>query len=338
MASLPIIQRQINNVIRRFKFEELERDVMPIFPEITWSRVKSKLVKNHKNFTCINVVRVIEEAINIANLKKKDLYDRLAILEVTDISRHNKRKTWYGYELTNLNKLITYVGKRKLEENITAEFYSNGIQVNVKVVTYNDITFVYIKEQKKKQSISVTPLFFAVFLGHKYFFCSKKNVSSDFIQAIATTLGYKDSKRIKLTGRDIRSLMRMLWNKQQGVLHAADLNRSLVYEASDPIIKNTGINYTQTTQRTNYAKQCFGEDPPTLESLVIRGPQESIQHRDLALVSPFDTIHMNWEFRSHNVARFLSNLIEKRIFVLPLPEYITNLITLGKNELTLQAC
>ncbi|EFN77082.1 hypothetical protein EAI_07591 [Harpegnathos saltator] len=130
----------------------------------------------------------------------------------------------------------------------------------------------------------------------------------------------------------------MLWNKQQGVLHAADLNRSLVYEASDPIIKNTGINYTQTTQRTNYAKQCFGEDPPTLESLVIRGPQESIQHRDLALVSPFDTIHMNWEFRSHNVARFLSNLIEKRIFVLPLPEYITNLITLGKNELTLQAC
>ncbi|XP_032674615.1 uncharacterized protein LOC116845703 isoform X2 [Odontomachus brunneus] len=310
---------------------------MPIFPEIFWSRVKSKLVRNHKNFTTTNAVRVIEESLNRAQLKEKELYDRLAILEVTDVSRHNKRKIWYGYELTNPSKLVNYVGKRELEENITKNFSSNAIQVNVKVVTYNDVTFVYIKEKKKKrQSMSVTPFYFALFLGHKYFFCSRKNISNGFIKLMTDTLGYTKSKRIKLIGRDVRSLMRMLWIKRQGVLHATDLNQSLVYETSKPIVKNTGIDYTQAKQRENYAKQCFGEDPPTLESLVIHGPQESIHHRDLASVLPSDTIRMNWEFRSHNVARFLSSLIVKHVFVLPLPDYVANLITLGKNELTLR--
>lgn len=43
----------------------------------------------------------------------------------------------------------------------------------------------------------------------------------------------------------------------------------------------------------------------------------------------------SWEFRSHNIARFLTNLIEKRVVPLPLPDYVSNLMTLGKNELTL---
>lgn len=131
------------------------------------------------------------------------------------------------------------VGRRELEENITKNFSSNTIQINVKVVTYNDVTFVYIKEKKKKrrQSMSVTPFYFALFLGHRYFFCSRKNISNDFIKMMTDTLGYTKSKRIKLTGRDVRSLMRILWIKRQGVLHATDLNQPLVYETSKPIVK-----------------------------------------------------------------------------------------------------
>ncbi|XP_014472259.1 PREDICTED: uncharacterized protein LOC106743185 [Dinoponera quadriceps] len=339
MASLSIILRRINAMIRRFKFEELERDVMPIFPEIAWSRVKSKLVKNHKNFTITNAVRIIGEAINNTDFTEKDLCDRLATLEITDISKHSKRRIWYSYELTNLDKEVNYIGKREFEKSLTDEFYNNGIEVNVKILKYNDITFVCIKEKKKKrrQATLVTPFFFALFTGHKYFFCSKKKISSDFIIAIANTLGYKKSKRIKLAGRDVRSLMRMLRMKQQGVLHAANLNILSMHEASDPIIKDAGIDYTQTKQRANYAKQCFSEDPPILESLVIHGPQESIQHSDLASILPSDIIRMNWEFSSHNVARFLTSLIEKRVFLLPLPQYVANFMTLGKNELILRS-
>lgn len=157
---------------------------------------------------------------------------------VPDISRHSKRKVWYCYELTSPNKPVNYVGKRKLQEDIIKELSLNTIQANVKVVTYNDVTFVYIKEKKKKkQAISVTPFYFALFLGHEYIFCSKKNISSDFMKIVTDTLGYKKIKKIKLIGRDIRSLMRMLRIKQQGILHAADLDQSLVYEASEPRVK-----------------------------------------------------------------------------------------------------
>lgn len=155
---------------------------------------------------------------------------------VSDVSRHNKRKIWYSYELTRLEKQMNYVGKRELEENIIQEFNSIGVRVNVKVVTHNDITFVYIKDKKKKKAISVTPFFFALFLGHKYIFCSKKNISDVFVTAIANALGYKKSKKIKLAGRDVRSLIKMLWIKQQGILHAASLDQSLTYEAADPTV------------------------------------------------------------------------------------------------------
>lgn len=137
-----------------------------------------------------------------------------------------------------MNKPTNYLGKREIEERVEEEFHAVGIDMNVKVVTYNDITFIHIKEKKQKRKLQRTmPIFFALFLGHNYFFCSKKNISHDFLKVIAITLGYKNSKRIKLMGKDLRSLIKLLWNKQQGVLHAEDLNHPPVYRTSDPIVK-----------------------------------------------------------------------------------------------------
>lgn len=48
-------------------------------------------------------------------------------------------------------------------------------------------------------------------------------------------------------------------------------------------------------------------------------------------------MYFRWKFRSRNITDFLVNLIERRILVTPVPDYITNLMTLGKNELTLQS-
>lgn len=333
-----IVQRQINNVIKRFKFEELENAVMPIFSELSWNRLRSKLIKRHKNFTTTNAVRIIEEAIENANLTPRDLQDRLAMLEVIDISRHDKKKIWYGYELTGLDKPVTFLGKREIEESIKDEFHTSGSVTNVKVLTYDNITFVCIKEKKKRQKLQAItmPFFFALFLEHKYFFCSRKNISHDFIKVIATTLGYKNGKRIKLMGKDLRSLIRLLWSKQQGALHVDGLKQSPVYEGPDYIVKDIGIDYTQAKQRKDYTKRCFGKDPPTLELLAINGPRESIQHHKLASLLPSIDISMNWDFHSNNIARFLTNLVEKRVFEPPLPPYVSNFMVAGKNELTLQ--
>jgi len=102
---------------------------------------------------------------------------------------------------------------------------------------HNEIIFVYIKEKQKKKRIQRTiPIFFALFLGRKHFFCSRKNAPLDFVKAIAVVLGYIDSKRIKLTGRDLKSLIRLLWIKQQGVLCIENITQSPVYKSSEPIV------------------------------------------------------------------------------------------------------
>lgn len=50
----------------------------------------------------------------------------------------------------------------------------------------------------------------------------------------------------------------------------------------------------------------------------------------------FNFMHFRWEFRSHNIPECLAKLIERRVLVTPVPYYISNLMVLGKNEITLQ--
>jgi len=116
--------------------------------------------------------------------------------------------------------------------------------MDVKATTYEDITFICIKEnqktkrkERKTQRRSNISIFFAFFLEHKYIFCSKKNISFDIIKMVTTCIGYNNSKRIKLMGKDLKSLIRLLWIKQQGVLHAENINQVSTYKPSDPVVK-----------------------------------------------------------------------------------------------------
>lgn len=45
-------------------------------------------------------------------------------------------------------------------------------------------------------------------------------------------------------------------------------------------------------------------------------------------------IKIGWEFKSHNIANNLLNLVEKRIIIDPIPSYILKLMENGKNQLT----
>lgn len=55
--------------------------------------------------------------------------------------------------------------------------------------------------------------------------------------------------------------------------------------------RHNGIDYTQNKQRRDYGDQCFGEEPPILESLVVKGPETSMQFNDLPSISSFN-LHM----------------------------------------------
>jgi hypothetical protein len=124
-----------------------------------------------------------------------------------------------------------------IQKSIKEEFRSNDLEVNVKATEYDNITFIYVKEKKKGRRQPITPTFFALFLGHKYFFCSVKTVPLYYVKAIAVSLGYKNSKAIKLMGKDLRSLIKLLWFKQQGTLCAEYVSQPPVYRPSHPIIR-----------------------------------------------------------------------------------------------------
>lgn len=59
-----------------------------------------------------------------------------------------------------------------------------------------------------------------------------------------------------------------------------------------PGYSNNGMDYTQSKQRKKYAERCFGKDPPTLEVLAIKGPEEFIQHDIVASELPTDSLRM----------------------------------------------
>ncbi|XP_043524381.1 uncharacterized protein LOC122536242 isoform X2 [Frieseomelitta varia] len=338
-ATLTSVQQEIINIIKRFKFEELELSIMPIFPEISWDNVRSELIKHHKNFTSANVGQVIKMIITQKGLKEKILTDRLLSLHLIDISWHSNKKMWYGYTLTGSNKSANYLINREIQNNMIDNLNSLNIKINLKIYTHNNITYVSLVETKrnKKNKVQHTMFFCALFMGQKYFFSTKKNIPSDILNAITRSLGYEDVKRLKVMGRDLKSLSVLCWKRKEGAMNAQNINKTLIYEDDTPDRKKTGVDFTQQKQRKKYARACFGDNPPILEVVVVNGPTRPISHEDISKKLPNINIQATWEFRSQNIAAFLSKLIERRILVTPVPHYISNLMILGKNELTLKS-
>ncbi|XP_012146848.2 uncharacterized protein LOC105663328 [Megachile rotundata] len=332
------MEQEIVNVIKRFKFEELESSIMPVFPEISWASIKSELVKCHKTFTSANVAQYVKNIIGGMKLSEEVLKDRLLTLKLIDISWHNKRITWYGYTLINATNSKDYFTSREIQDSMQNYFQSLNLNTKVKVNMHNSITYVAIFEsgRKTRKKHYVTTMYLALFMGQKYFFSTKRFISLNILTAVIKYLGYADSKRLKLMGRDLKSLSRLCWKKMEGALNCETINNTLEYKDAAPNIKKTGIDFTQQKQRRKYSEMCFGDNPPTIERLVLNGPSMPVKHKAIAKELPNETMRITWEFRSQNIAGCLTNLIERRILVTPVPNYISNLMVLGKNEITLK--
>ncbi|CAK9807472.1 hypothetical protein ANTQUA_LOCUS5213 [Anthophora quadrimaculata] len=332
-ATISFIQHEIVKLIKRFKFEELETSIMPIFPEVSWNNIRSELVKTHSKFTSANVAQLIKIAMIEAKLDLKVLRDRWSTLQLIDTSWHSKRKVWCGYSLIGSNKSTNYFISRKVQSQIQNYFNCSNMKVTVKVNTHNGITYACVIDDsrgiKKRRSY-----FFALFMDQKYIFCPKGNFLSAVLNGIVKSLGYKNCKRFKLMGRDLESLNRLCWQKKEGAISSENINQTLMYKDVSPERRKTGVDFTQQKHRKRYMEKCFGEDPPTLELLVINGPSMPVKSASTKL--PNENIRATWEFRSHNIATYLTKLIERRILITPVPYYISNLMILGKNELTLQ--
>ncbi|XP_043672256.1 uncharacterized protein LOC122631083 [Vespula pensylvanica] len=330
-------KQRIVNILRKFKFEELEDAVLPVFPETTWNHVRSQLIKQHESFTTVKVAAVLEKIIIDSNIREKELRQRLMKLELIDISRH-KRKQWFTYSVSGSNNEPLHIGTADFKQSVKEKLNKKGLRstkVEVDAIVFNGILYLSIK-YIKKDNVKVPTNYFALFLDQKYLFSAKKDSSKQFLDAITHCMGYNKHKSIDLKGKDLMSLIRLLRLRMQGALSAADIINTTTYRDAQPIIRDTGVDYTQEKHRRNFTENCFGIKPPTLDTLVVRGPNSSVSDREIASRLTNDIIQVGWEFRSENVIMFLTTLFERGILLAPLPPYISNLMSMGRNVLTLE--
>lgn len=311
--------------------------MLPYFPEIQWRNVKTELAKNRANFSAKNVAQLIEKTLIKKKVKEKDLQRRLSILEVIDISRHSKRKFWYGHIVTGTGTLNGYRTSTQLEEIIKEQIKTFNMNVHVSVEFHDHVIYVSMKETKKKKSKVQypVPIFFALFINEKHFFCSKKTVAQGFIDIITMSLGFSHSKRLKLMGKDVKSLDQLCKAKEQRAIGINDIEDIPVYKTALPEKKRTGIDFTQATQRKAHAEQCFDVNPPQLELVVTRIKNQPWIDEELHSKLKDEKINVTWEFRSSSISSYLTKLIERQIIVTPPPIYISNLMKLGKNEFSI---
>jgi 5'(3')-deoxyribonucleotidase len=93
-----------------------------------------------------------------------------------------------------------------------------------------------VKEETRKKKIIASPTYFSFILNENYIFCSKKGVLKVFLMAVADALGYQNVKQIKLIGKDIHSLIKMLLSRKKANLEGRMLCQPLPFKRVTPIL------------------------------------------------------------------------------------------------------
>ena len=124
----------------------------------------------------------------------------------------------------------------ELERVIKENLHENHINANVNAVKYKSVMFVSIKEKPRKQNMRMTPTYFCLLKTDKFFFCSNRVVIKFHISAINNVLNYRKSKLIKLTGKDLPSLIRLLRNRQKAFDEDQFMADPIRFKATFPIL------------------------------------------------------------------------------------------------------
>ncbi|XP_046414656.1 uncharacterized protein LOC124176879 isoform X1 [Neodiprion fabricii] len=335
------VRRQLQRLIARFKFEELELAVLPIFPELTWNNLRSLLMKHHQNFTTRASISIIEQIITTAKIGNNDLRDRLSILEVIEVSRHSNQRIWTCHELRGETVTMSgFQSDSEIRDRVAKEFLRSVQNMEVQITSYNGITFLTLRSSQRSTSRrvkNVETLYFAFCKGEKYFFSGKKNMGKNYLLAMAQALGYTNTKPSKLSGRDLKSLIKLLRAKQQGAMNSKNISLPPVYPGLQPVVRSTGIDFTESKQRGEYIDKCFGTEAPKTEMLAVNIASEVWDCPELVPEMEGESGICKWEFHSTYIPGMMKKLVQRRVLTIPLPIYVQDMLIIGRNETTLRS-
>lgn len=192
------------------------------------------------------------------------------------------------------------------------------------------ITKKYIVKSKGLRKMA--PIFFQLFAGYPYFFCSRKLVGK-ILLSVVEGLGYTRCKSCSLTGKNVFELFRMLQNMHENVTSCTMLRASSTFE---PTLRKHehGVDFGQQAERAKYVDQLYGASPPQLQtfSVIIKDAVWQLNVHGMQ-GEPMQDIKLT--LQAPNTIELFKQLITQGIITMPIPPYMQDMIHSGKNELKL---
>lgn len=254
--------RKLKIELKKFNLEELKSIVLPAIGFQSWSDIKHVLVKSKLKLNNPNIASAIESLLKVLksylfstvknvftkftiskipfqknNFSNDAIRDLIIRLELVQISRHSTKREWHTFEMKSRTESYEEIADMQdLQSAINNKLKKHNIKAKCLVECYSNMFFVLLimpPTAKQKNSIQV-PSVFAMKMNDNHFFCTKKIVNDGFKTVLTETLGYKTHKSVKLHGKDLETLSRLLRNKKTGVVPNQVENMPI---NAEPIIK-----------------------------------------------------------------------------------------------------
>lgn len=154
------------------------------------------------------------------------------------MSRHSDRKTWRVYQLDEETEDVEVPTTRELSRRVNRRFQAKGIRASVQVTKHDGVFYLLVDERKSNnQPKRRAPLFYAASTTLNYLFSLVTVGSREMLTALAEALGYTSFTTIRLSGKCIKSLEKLLRAKEQNALSGRNGIEAPVFQESMPRVK-----------------------------------------------------------------------------------------------------
>lgn len=313
--------------IRRFKVDDLKEIISNHFDFITFKQLKDGAYSRKLKLTSNNLSEVLLLEIQKAKWKDDEIRDTAFNIELEFIMKYSKRYEWGTYRFVG-NSTENEISD--LSTAIRNKFRENNGDALVLVNEHDGLFWIsIIIKNTKKIGIYEKPFYIALSIENARHFFVKAAPTEEMLEVFGETLGYERIKKIKLTGKCINSLLKLLVRREN-----VNMQDRPVYTSKEPEKNDFGFDLTQKANFQNYFLQCMDNDTDiNIEHYTITAAKCPWQGDDTPGLQ-------GMEFKSSvtfsgNVSELIQDLPVSSIIKPPFPPYLVNFSVQGKNRLAL---
>lgn len=324
----------VGNTLRKVK----KGDMKPLL--LKWGRLDAADIDfDVKKSDCI------ERLIHLC--KKKDIaFEDAAELDLIFCIKNSHKKNWVAYELQLFDD-------RTVSERKNLKVFKRTLAKNVRKFMHCDLSALshgrsFWCRISQQQSCSYA-LFLIYYPCSRYFLVSTQGTHATklkrfVVTAVAQTLDAKASNVLPLSGKKPDALAQILLHTSKEAQenyyddgYYLPKRRRLEPNASPVIDGVTVENSRQRDADRKANEDCFGPYvQPTLQNISIQLETKYKAKKVLPNMASDTVITGKIRFSGEDVIEGMRSLVSKNLAVPPLPNYLSKISTIGKNNLVIK--